>query len=84
METPNTGLNDLSDTTVTIILVYNKISTIDTHSEISLRAVNAIIEADRSTGKRKQIQNSVQAVRVYWSIIWHWRVDQANHIEAVL
>lgn len=52
METPNTGLNDISATTVTIILVYNKISTIDTHSEISLRAVNIIIEAHRSTSKR--------------------------------
>lgn len=52
METPNTGLNDISDTTVTIILVYNKISTIDTHSEISFESCNIIIEADRSTSKR--------------------------------
>lgn len=35
METPSTGLNDISDTTVTTILVYNKISTIDTHSGIN-------------------------------------------------
>lgn len=58
IEMPNTGLNDISDTTVTIVLVYNKISTIDTHSEISLRAVNINIEADRSTSKK--ITNSKQ------------------------